>query len=81
MYYFWLLWVFVAGLSLSLVAGRGYSICSVWAYCGGFSCCEAWALGHEGSIVVLHGLSCLAACGIFLNRGLNPCPLPWHVDS
>ena len=24
-----------------------------------------------------HGLSCSAACGIFLDQGLNPCPLWW----
>ena len=28
-----------------------------------------------------HGLNCSAACGIFLDRGLNPCPLHWQVDS
>ena len=28
-----------------------------------------------------HGLSCSAACGIFLGQGLNPCPLHWQVDS
>ena len=28
-----------------------------------------------------HGLSCSAACGIFLDQGSNPCPLHWQVDS
>ena len=32
-------------------------------------------------VVVTHGLSCSAACGIFLNQGLNPCLLLWWVDS
>ena len=28
-----------------------------------------------------HGLSCSTSCGIFLDQGLNPCPLHWQVDS
>ena len=28
-----------------------------------------------GSVVVVHGLSCSALCGIFLEQGSNPCPL------
>ena len=30
-----------------------------------------------GLVVVAHGLSCSTACGIFLDQGLNPCPLHW----
>ena len=37
--------------------------------------------GLVGSVVVVHGLSCSVACGIFLEQGLNPCPLNWQVDS
>jgi len=32
---------------------------------------RAQQLQHRGSIVVVHGLSCLVACGIFLEQGLN----------
>ena len=28
-----------------------------------------------------HGLSCSTACGIFPDKGLNPCPLHWQADS
>ena len=28
-----------------------------------------------------HGLSCSAACEIFLEEGSNPCPLHWQLDS
>ena len=49
--------------------------------CGGFSCCRAWALGHAGSVAEAFGLSCLVACGIFLDRGWNSSPLHWRVDS
>ena len=34
-----------------------------------------------GSVVVAHGLSCSAACGIFLDQGSNPCLLHWQADS
>ena len=30
---------------------------------------------------MVHGLSCSMACWIFLEQGLNPCPLHWQVDS
>ena len=68
--------------------------CSVRAsHCGSFSCCRAWALGAQasvvvacrlqsaGSVVVAHGLSCFAACGIFPDQSSNPCPLHWQADS
>ena len=34
-----------------------------------------------GSVVVAHGLSCLAACGILLDQGLNLCLLRWQAKS
>ena len=40
--------------------------------------CWLWS---AGSVVVVHGLSCSVACGIFSVKGLSPCPLPWQVDS
>ena len=46
----------------------------------GFSCCGAWAL-EWASVVVVHGFSCSTARGIFLDQGLNPCPLHWQADS
>ena len=33
------------------------------------------------SVVVAHGPSCSAACGIFPDQGLIPCPLHWQADS
>ena len=32
-------------------------------------------------MIVLRGISCPAACGIFLSQGSNPCPLHWQADS
>ena len=70
------------------VASRGYSNCGAWA-----SHRRAWVLGCMGSVagapqlqstdsvVVAHGLSCSATCGIFPDQGKNPCLLHWQADS
>ena len=81
--YFWLCWVFVSVRRLSLVAASGgYSSLQ----CAGFSLSWLlllWSTGstRAGSVVVAHGLSCSAACGIFPDQGSNPCPLHWQADS
>ena len=36
---------------------------------------------RAGSVIVAHGPSCSVACGIFPDRGTNPCPLHWQADS
>ena len=36
---------------------------------------------HAGSVIVAHGPSCSAACGIFPDQGSNLCPLHWQADS
>ena len=77
----------LCGLSLVAASG-GYS--SLW--CMGFS--SRWLLLLQstgsrhagflcsaGSVVMAHGLSCSAACGIFLDWGSNLCPLHWQADS
>ena len=89
--YFWPHCVFVAACGLSLVAvSGGYSS----VQCTGFSLrwlLLLWSTGsrHKGfsicgvraSVVVAHGLSCSAACGIFPDQGSNPCPLHWQAYS
>ena len=94
--YFWLHWVFVAAHGLSLVvASGGYSSLRCAGFSlrwllllrgtgsrrVGFSSCSTQALGVRASVVVVHGLSCSAACGIFPDQGLNPCPPHWQADS
>ncbi|XP_030715399.1 lymphocyte antigen 96 isoform X1 [Orcinus orca] len=37
--------------------------------------------GRAGSVAMTHGPSPSAACGIFLDRGTNPCPLHQEADS
>ena len=59
---------------LQLQAGM-LSSCGVQAsHCAGFSCCGPQAIGCTG-------FSTCSACGIFLNQGLNLCPLFWQADS
>ena len=42
-----------------------------------------WSTGSRrtGSVIVAHGPSYSAACGIFPDQGSNPCPLHWQADS
>ena len=74
--YFWLRWgwVLVAACGLSLVAVHGLLIAVA-------SLSRSRALGVRASAVVAHRLSCSAACGVFPDQGLNPCPLHWQADS
>ena len=46
----------------------------------GLSSCSSQAL-ESGSVVVVHGLSCVVVCGIFPDHGSNPCHPHWQVDS
>ena len=41
----------------------------------------ASGLQSTDPIVVAHGLSCFVVCGMFPDRGLNPCLLHRQVDS
>ena len=82
-YYFWLCWVFVSVWGLSpVVASGGHSS----SRCAGLSL--SWPLllqstgsRRAGSVVVAHGSSCSAACGILPDQASNPCPLHWQADS
>ena len=81
--YFWLCWVFVSVCGLSLVAASGGHSSS---QCAGVSLSRPLLLQSTGSrcagsVVVAHGPSCSAACGIFPDQGSNPCPLHWQADS
>ena len=72
---------FARGLSLVAASG-GHSS----SQCAGLSL--SWPLllqstgcRRAGSVVVAHGPSGSAACGIFPDQGSNPCPLHWQADS
>ena len=72
--YFWLCWAFVSVRGLSPVAAsRGHSS----SRCVGLSLWRPLLLRstgsrRAGSVVVAHGPSCSAACGIFPDHGLEP---------
>ena len=82
-YLFMTCWVFVSVQGLSLVAASGGHSSS---RCAGLSLSRPLLLRstgsrRAGSVIVAHGLSCSAACGIFPDQGSNPCPLHWQADS
>ena len=81
--YFWVCWVFVSVRGLSPVPASGGHSSS---RCAGLSLSRPLLLRstgsrRAGSVVVAHGPSCSAACGIFPDQGSNPCPLHWQADS
>ena len=83
LFYLWLCWVFVSVRGLSLVVASGDHSSS---RCAGLSLSRPlllWSTGSRraGSVIVAHGPSCSAACGVFPDQGSNPCPLHWQADS
>ena len=67
-----------------------FSSCGKWGHsssrCTGLSLSWPLLLRNKGSrlagsVIVAHGPSCSAACGIFPDQGSNPCPLHWQADS
>ena len=74
-------------LFIYLLAALGLHCCTQ-----AFSSCGEWGLlfvavhgllrAHgAGSVVVVNGLICSSACGIFPDQDSNPCPLHWQADS
>ena len=68
------------GLSLVVASGDRSS-----SQCAGLSLSRPLLLRstdsrRAGSVVVAHGPSCSAACGIFPDQGSSPCPLHWQAD-
>ena len=81
--YLWLCWVLVSVQGLSLVVASGGHSSS---RCAGLSLSRPLLLRstgsrRAGSVIVAHGPSCSAACGIFPDQDSNPCPLHWQADS
>ena len=93
-FFFWFffkiyLYLFLAVLGLRFCA-RAFSSCGNGGHsssrCAGLSL--SWPLllrstgsRRAGSVIVGHGPSYSAACGIFPDQGSNPCPLHWQADS
>ena len=79
---------FLAALALCCCM-QAFSSCSEqnyswwWraAHCGAVSCCRAQVLSMWAPAAAAHGPSCLTACSIFPDLGLNPRPPHWQADS
>ena len=81
--YLWLCCVFISLRGLSPVVASGGPSSS---RCAGLSLSRPLLLQstgsrRAGSVIVAHGPSRSAACGIFPDQGSNPCPLHWQADS
>ena len=76
LFFFWLHWVFIAMRAFSSCCGWGLLSRAVHRL---LTAVAYFAVEHglqsEGSVTAAHGLHCPLACGIFLDQGLNPCPL------
>ena len=73
--YFWLCWVFVSAQGLSLIVasgGRSSSRCTVLSLSRPLLL-RSTGYRRAGSVVVAHGPSCSAACGIFPEIGRASC--------
>ena len=71
-----------AGFSLIMESG-GYSPVSVCRLLTAVASlvAELGLQSMQASVVVVHRLSCPAACGIFPDQGSNMCLLHWKMDS
>ena len=83
LFYLWLCWVFVSVRGPSLVVAIGGHSSS---RCAGLSLSwppllRSTGSRRTGSVVVAHGPSRSAACGILPDQGPNPSPLHWQADS
>ena len=81
--YVWLCWVFVSARGLPLVVASGGHSSS---RCTGLPLSRPLLLRstgsrRAGSVIVAHGPSCSAACGILPDQGSNPRPLHRQADS
>ena len=82
-------YLFIFGCAGSSLLCGLFSGCRAWGllscFCAAYPCggCSVWepeTLGSRAAVVV-NGLSCSMARGIFPDQGLNPCLLHWQVDS
>ena len=81
--HFWLCWVLASVRGPSPAAASGGHSSS---RCAGLSLSRPLLLRstgsrRAGSVVVAHGPSCSAACGILPYQGSNPCPPHRQADS
>ena len=63
---------------LQSMDSRAYGLQQLWHVGSVVVAPRPWS---TGSVVVAHGLSCCATCGIFLDHGSSLCLMHWQVDS
>ena len=68
----------LSGCGAQASHGAGFLL---WSVGSRASVVVASGLAHISSVVVMHGLSCSMACGIFPHQGSNPWLLHWQADS
>ena len=73
--------VSVRGLSLVVASGGHSSLRRAGLSLSRPLLLRSTSSRRAGSVVVAHGPSCSAVCGIFPDQGSNPCPLHWQADS
>ena len=71
---YWLHWVSVAVWLSLVMANKWYSL----VVGGGGGELQNMSSKCAGLVVVVQGLSCSEACGIFPDQGLNLCLLHWQ---
>ena len=81
--YLWLHWILIAVCGLSLAVASAFHSPAGIRRLLTVVASPVWSPGSRGagSVDVVHGLSCPAAHGIFLDKRWNLCRLHWQVDS
>ena len=75
-------WIFVAARRFSLAAERGdFPVVCRLLIVEASPVAEHGLQNMRASVLVAQELSCSVACGIFLDKGSNLCPLHWQVDT
>ena len=64
-----------------VVASGGCSSVAVYGLLIAVASLVEHGFQSTGSVIRAHGLSCSAACRIFLHQGSNLCPQHWSMDS
>ena len=81
-------WGLLSSCNVQTFHCSGFLLQSTGSRCAGLSSWSTqaqslWLVGPrvQAQWLLFMGLSCCMPCGIFLDQGLNPCPLQYQVDS
>ena len=68
-------------IAVASLVEHGLQACGLQQLWHAGSVVVARGLQNTGSVIVAHGPSCSAACGIFPDQSSNSSPLHWQADS